>query len=104
MGGMLDGLDALLDIADSDTRIVPSRGPVMSLADLQRQHEMYLTIFDRIQAMLRKSYGTDEVLAARPTAEFDAEWGDPTQFVTQAFHSMWGHLRDAYDTRLRNIP
>jgi hypothetical protein len=65
---------------------------------------MYLTIFERIQSMLRNSYGTDEVLAARPTAEFDAQWGDPEQFVTLAFHSMWGHLRDAYDTRLRNIP
>lgn len=76
----------------------------MSVAELRAQREMYLTIFDRLQTMLRSSYGTDEVLAARPTAEFDAEWGDPERFVTLAFESMWGHLRDAYDTRLRNIP
>jgi glyoxylase-like metal-dependent hydrolase (beta-lactamase superfamily II) len=104
MGGMLDAFDVLLEIADENTRIVPSSGPLMSLTDLQSQQEMYLTIFERIQSMLRNSYGTDEVLAARPTAEFDAQWGDPEQFVTLAFHSMWGHLRDAYDTRLRNIP
>ena len=63
-----------------------------------------LTIFERLQSMLRKSYGTDEVLAARPTAEYDARWGDPEVFVTLAFHSLWGHLRDAYETRLGRIP
>ena len=104
IGGMLDAYDALIGIADESTRIVPSRGPAMSVSELRSGRDMYLTIFDRLQDMLRKSFGTDEVLAARPTAEFDAQWGDPTQFVTLAFHSMWGHIRDAYDTRLRTIP
>jgi glyoxylase-like metal-dependent hydrolase (beta-lactamase superfamily II) len=104
IGGMLDAYDALIGIADESTRIVPSRGPVMSLGELRSQQAMYLTIFDRLQDMLRKSFGTDEVLAAQPTAEFDEQWGDPTQFVTLAFHSLWGHIRDAYDTRLRTIP
>jgi cyclase len=104
IGGMLDAYDALIGIADENTRIVPSRGPVMSVGELRSQQAMYLTIFERLQDMLRKSFGTDEVLAARPTAEFDEQWGDPIQFVTLAFHSMWGHVRDAYDTRLRTIP
>jgi hypothetical protein len=36
--------------------------------------------------------GPDEVAAAAPTKEFDAQWGNPTQFVDLAFKSMWGHL------------
>jgi glyoxylase-like metal-dependent hydrolase (beta-lactamase superfamily II) len=104
IGGMLDAYDVMLGIADENTRIVPSRGPLMSIAELRSQQEMFLTIFDRLQSMLRKSFGTDEILASRPTAEFDAQWGDPEQFVTLAFQSMWGHLRDVYDTRLRTIP
>ncbi len=104
LGGMLDGFDALLEIANENTRIVPGNGPVMSLADLRAQHEMYLTIFDRLQTMLRQAFGTDEVLAAAPTAEYDGRWGNPEQFLTLAFESLWGHLRDAHDTRLRNIP
>ena len=103
LGGMLDGFDTLLAVADENTRIVPGNGPVMSLAELRSQHEMYLTIFDRLQTMLRQSFGTEEVLAAAPTAEYDAAWGDPEQFLTLAFESLWGHLRDAHDTRLRNI-
>ena len=101
--GMLNGFDRLLEVANERTRIVPVVGPVMSLAELKAQHEMYLTIFDRVHALLLKAYGTDEVLAAKPTAEYDAVWGDPRQFVTLALQSTWGHLRDAHDTRLRNI-
>jgi glyoxylase-like metal-dependent hydrolase (beta-lactamase superfamily II) len=102
-GGMLDGLDSLMKIANKDTRIVPGNGPLMSFADLQAQREMYLVVIDRIHNGLRKALSTEEVLATKPTAEYDARWGDPTQFVTLAFHSTWRHLRDAYDTRLSNI-
>jgi len=103
IGGMLDGFDSLLEVANENTRIVPASGPLMSLADLRSQQQMYLTIFERIHSMLRQSMGTEEVLAAKPTAEYDAEWGDPQQFVTLAFQSTWGHLRDAYSKRMRNI-
>ena len=101
--GMLNGFDSLLAVANERTRIVPANGPLMTLADLKTQHEMYLTVFERIHEMLLKAYGTDEVLAAKPTAEYDAVYGDPAQFVTLAFHSTWLHLRDAHDRRLRNI-
>jgi glyoxylase-like metal-dependent hydrolase (beta-lactamase superfamily II) len=101
--GMLNGFDRLLEVANERTRILPAVGPVMSLAELKAQHAMYLTVFERIHGLLIKALGVDEVLAAKPTAEFDAQFGDPTQFVTLAFESTWGHLRDAHDTRLRNI-
>lgn len=101
--GMLNGFDRLLEVANERTRVVPGAGPVMTLAELKAQHAMYLTVFERIHGMLIKALSVDEVLAAKPTAEFDAQLGDPTQFVTLAFESTWGHLRDAHDTRLRNI-
>ena len=101
--GMLNGFDRLLEVANERTRIVPAVGPLMSLAELKEQHAMYVTVFERIHAMLIKALAVDEVLAAKPTAEYDARYGDPSQFVTLAFESTWGHLRDAHDTRLRNI-
>jgi cyclase len=101
--GMLNGFDRLFEVANESTRIVPAVGPVMTFAELKAQLDMYTKVFGRIHDLLIKAYGTDEVLAAKPTAEYDAKYGDPTQFVTLALHSTWGHLRDAYDTRLRNI-
>jgi glyoxylase-like metal-dependent hydrolase (beta-lactamase superfamily II) len=100
--GMVDAFDALVAIANDGTRIVPGSGPVMSFADLKAQREMYLKIFDRLQNLFTESRDTAEVLAAKPTAEFDAKFGDPELFVTLAFQSFWGHLRDNHDRRLRS--
>src|SRR5688572_3710227 len=73
--GMLDAFETLLKIANDGTRIIPGSGPVMSLADLKSQQEMYLKIFDRIQTSFTQSRDTAEVLAAKPTAEYDAKFG-----------------------------
>jgi len=101
--GMLNGFDRLLEVANERTRVVPAVGPVMSFAELKAQQAMYLTVFERIHGSLIKALGVEETVAAKPTAEFDARYGDPTQFVTLALQSTWNHLRDAHDTRLRNI-
>jgi cyclase len=102
-GGLLDALDTLVKVANKDTTIVPGNGPVMSFADLEAQREMFGVVIDRIHKGLRGALSTEELLATKPTAEYDAQMGDSTQFVTLAFHSTWRHLRDSYDTRLGNI-
>ena len=90
--GMVDGLKTLAGIANDDTRIVPADGPVLTRADLVAQHTMYATISERLQKMMRQGLGPDEAIAKAPTAEFDAKWGDPKQFVGMAFRSLWGHV------------
>jgi glyoxylase-like metal-dependent hydrolase (beta-lactamase superfamily II) len=92
-GGMVDGLQTLIDASGEATRIVPGNGPVMSRADLERQHAMYTTIMDRMREQLYDGRGPEEVAASRPTSEFDAEMGDPTRFVAMAYESFWGRLR-----------
>jgi glyoxylase-like metal-dependent hydrolase (beta-lactamase superfamily II) len=93
LGGMVDGIQALIDVSGEATRIVPGNGPVLGRADLERQLAMYTTILDRMREHLYASHGPEEVAASKPTAEFDAEMGDPTQFVALAFESLWGRLR-----------
>lgn len=104
IGGLLDGFDTLVELANEQTRILPANGPIMTLAELVAQREMYLTIFDRLHEMLRGAYSLDEILGAQPTAEFDAEFGNPAQFLSLAYQGMVNHLRDAYSERMRNIP
>jgi glyoxylase-like metal-dependent hydrolase (beta-lactamase superfamily II) len=92
IGGLVDGLKALDGLVDDQTQVVPANGPVMGRAELKAQHAMYATILDRLGKLLRKGMGPEEVLAAEPTKEFDAKWGDPRQFTTLAFKSLWGHF------------
>ena len=61
-------------------------------AELEAQRDMFATIFDRLGKLLRKGMAPDEVLAAAPTKEFDAKWGQSDVFVTMAFKSLWGHF------------
>jgi glyoxylase-like metal-dependent hydrolase (beta-lactamase superfamily II) len=92
IGGLVDGLRDLAKMADANTKIVPANGPVITKADIEAQQKMYQTIQQRMNQLLRKGMGPEEVLAANVTKEFDAKWGEPTQFVTLAFKSLWGHM------------
>ena len=92
IGGIVGGLQRLQTLANADTRVVPARGPVLSLADLKAQFEMYGTIYDRLNQLLNKGRGPSEAVAAQPTKEFDAQMGNPDEFVRRAFESMWAYL------------
>jgi cyclase len=92
INGLVDGLRDLIAMCDANTKIVPANGPLVGKADLEAQLKMYQTISQRMGQLLRKGMGPDEVLAAGVTKEFDAQWGEPTKFVTLAFKSLWGHM------------
>jgi len=92
IGGIVGGLQRLQTLANEDTRVVPARGPVLSLADLKTQHEMYGTIYDRLTQLLNKGRGPSEAVAAQPTKEFNAQMGDPDEFVRRSFESLWAYL------------
>jgi cyclase len=94
IGGMDDASKALLKIANKDTRIVPGMGPVQTYADLQAQSEMLATLRERLVDLMRKGIGTDDLTANPPTQEFNAKWGDPKLFVVNAYHGLWGHVRE----------
>ena len=92
IGGMVGGLQRLQTLANDGTRIVPARGPVLGLADLKAQTQMYGTIYARLTQLLNKGRGPAEAVAARPTKEFDAQMGNPDEFVRRAFESLWAYL------------
>jgi len=92
IGGMVGGVQRLLAVANEQTRIVAARGPVLSFADLKAQASMYATIYERLSTMLNKGRGPSEAVAAKPTKEFDAQMGNPDEFVRRAFESLWAYL------------
>ena len=92
IGGIVGALQRLQTIAAPDTRIVPARGPVLGPADLRKQYEMYVTIYDRLSTLLNRGRGPAEAVAAKPTKEFDDKMGNPDEFVRRAFESLWGYL------------
>jgi glyoxylase-like metal-dependent hydrolase (beta-lactamase superfamily II) len=92
IGGIVGGLVRIQTLANDTTRIVPGRGPVLSLADLKNQAQMYGTIYDRLTQLLNKGRGPTEAVAAQPAKEFEAQMGNPDEFVRRAFESLWAYL------------
>jgi cyclase len=92
IGGIVGALQRLQTLADADTKIVPARGPVLGLAELKSQAEMVGTIYDRLSQLLNRGRGPSEAVAAKPTKEFDAQMGNPDEFVRRAFESLWAYL------------
>ena len=92
IGGLAGALPRLMTLANDQTQIVPGRGSVMSLAELKTHATMYSTIYDRLSGLLNKGRGPSEAVAAKPTKEFDAQMGNPDEFVRRAFESLWAYL------------
>jgi cyclase len=92
IGGIVGGLQRLYSLANEGTRIVPARGPVLTLADIKTQNAMYGTVYDRLTQLLNKGRGPTEAVAANPTKEFDAQMGNPDEFVRRAFESLWAYV------------
>ncbi|MDA9390810.1 cyclase [Bradyrhizobium sp. CCBAU 45394] len=82
-GGSIDGMiaacDANLAATDKDTIIIPGHGkPVSNKAELQAFRDMLVAIRDNVARLKAQGRTRDETVAAKPTAAFDAQWG---QFV-----------------------
>jgi cyclase len=92
IGGIVGGIDMLFSVANADTRIVPSRGGMLSRADLQTQYTMYSEIWERLVKTLYSGGGPEEAVAAAPTKEFNDIMGPSDEFVVRAFQSLWAYL------------
>jgi glyoxylase-like metal-dependent hydrolase (beta-lactamase superfamily II) len=93
IGGYLDANEALLEVADSKTRIVPGEGPVQTRAALEAQLALCKAVKARMHEAFKQGNSLEEFIASAPTREFDARWGgDPVPFLTMAYQSAMGHL------------
>jgi glyoxylase-like metal-dependent hydrolase (beta-lactamase superfamily II) len=95
-GGSVDGVIAaagnILDRIDADTEVIPGHGALSNQRELRAYRDMLVTVRDRMQAMIEDGRSLEEVLAAEPSAEYDAEYGQgfigPERFVTSIYRSL----------------
>ena len=95
-GGSIDGIiaavDQVLSRTTSKTKIIPGHGPLGTRDDLLRYRTMVKTVRDRVAALVARRRTLSQVVAAKPTAEFDAKWGGgflkPEVFVTILYNDL----------------
>lgn len=94
IGGMVDANRKLLALCDERTRIVPGTGPVQTRASLQAHHDMLAALRPELVKGIKSGMNGDDMLQNRLTKDFDAQWGDPTLFVQNAYLGLWAHARE----------
>ena len=96
-GGAVDGMIAaaqqVMKIANPETKIIPGHlGPVVGFKEIQQQLEMFTAVRDRIQNAIRAGKTLQEVVASKPTADFDAPRMagaiTPDRFVTLVYTDL----------------
>jgi glyoxylase-like metal-dependent hydrolase (beta-lactamase superfamily II) len=92
IGGLVDAFDVLLEVADENTRVVPGDGGLMTRADLVAERQMYVTIFDRLAKLFFAGVEPADMLAAKPTREFEDRLGDSELFLRLAFRGFGLHF------------
>ncbi len=99
LNGVIDGLNRLLALAvagektEGGTMIVPGHGRISDEADLVEYRDMVTIIRDRMQDLIGKGRTLEQIKAARPTLDFDAQYGsapgwNADQFVEAAYRSL----------------
>jgi cyclase len=92
-GGTLDGLikahEAVLPTVDEQTRIIRGHGPIGNKAELQAYHDMLVVVRDRVAKLVKSGKSQDDVVAARPTKEFEEKYGgtnfNAAQWIGRAY-------------------
>jgi len=91
-GGTIDGFiaadESALALADANTRFIAGNGVVTGRDDLQAYVDMVKTVKARVAEMIANGMSQEEVIAAAPTAEFDATWGDPGRFLPGLYREL----------------
>jgi len=94
--GNLNGLMKTLNSwAGGSIGVVPARGKVTNGDALKVFCDMIANVRDRIQGMIAAGQTEDQILAAHPTAPFDAQWGhgrvSPDAFVREIYSALKKH-------------
>ena len=74
LAGMIAAEEKMLSLSDGKTRIVADEGEPGGTEGLKASRDMLVTIRARIQKLIDEGKSEDQVVASKPTKDFDARW------------------------------
>ena len=81
LAGMVAAVEGTLARSNARTVVVPGHGAVSNRAELAAYRDMLVTVGRKVREAVENGMGIEEILAAKPTAEFDAKFGRPGAIV-----------------------
>ncbi len=90
--GMIAAVEWALASIDDNTQIMPGHGPLSNKKGLQEYRDMMVTVRERVLKMIKQKKTLEQVVAAKPTADFDAKWAGsfwkPDQWVGRVYADL----------------
>ncbi len=90
--GVIAGADSILALCDANTRLIPGHGPLATPDDLRAYRNMLALVSARVEKAIGRGMTEDQVIATKPTAEYDATWGGgfmkPDVFVKVLYRDL----------------
>jgi glyoxylase-like metal-dependent hydrolase (beta-lactamase superfamily II) len=95
-GGSIDGqiraAEANLAMVTDKTVVISGHGAVGARADLVLFRDVLVEIRDKVAALKKQGRTPHEVVAAKPSARYDGEWGNlfmtPSAFITLVYQGV----------------
>ena len=90
--GVIGAVNAALPYVNDSTKIIPGHGELAGKAELIAYRDVLVKIRDRVAALIKQGKTKEQVIAAKPSAEWDAAWGTgfmkPDVFLGIVYDSM----------------
>jgi glyoxylase-like metal-dependent hydrolase (beta-lactamase superfamily II) len=75
IGGTIRAAEANVARVTDKTIVIPGHGPIGGKPELIEFRDMLVGVRDKVAVMKKKGMTIEEVVAAKPTAGYDAKWG-----------------------------
>ena len=104
LAGIITAADHILAMTNDSTKIIPGHGALSNRASLMQYRTVMVAVRDRVTKLIAKKRTLEQIIAAKPLADFDATWGTgfmkPDQFLTIVYASLT--KRDAANVGARH--
>jgi glyoxylase-like metal-dependent hydrolase (beta-lactamase superfamily II) len=92
LNGLIDGLKAVVDLAGPNTKIIPGHGPIVDKTAVNAHRDMVIALRDKVAGLVRQGKTQEEVVASKPTSDFDAKVSTPgttgDRFIGQLYAEL----------------
>ncbi len=88
--GMVSACDRMLRMIDDETKVIPGHGPLTNRQGLEKYRDMLSTVRERIAKMIKEGKTLEQIIAAKPIADFDKEYQSfrPDFFIEMVHHDL----------------
>ena len=93
--GLLEGLNTTIELAGPNTRVLPGHGAITDRNGVMAHRDVIIAIRDRVSRLIQQGKTSEEVVASKPTSDYDARvpggaTGQPDRFVGQLYAELKG--------------